>query len=181
MGQSSFPGALESQWIPLDKNLWKVKNYLDFLEARRTLLAEAANTFLNELLHGDESVELPEELPALVPALAGDSRPASVATDEEEGEIVACRAWVEERGLPEGELGYEVRDPSTGELVAMLDVAWPNGLQVGLSQPVALLIDEERETLDAANQAGFRYFTTVERLKQYVETEVLAGDLARAG
>ncbi|MEH1128390.1 hypothetical protein, partial [Micromonospora sp. CPCC 206061] len=38
--QEKHPGALESQWIPMDHELWKVDNYLDFLAARRELLAK---------------------------------------------------------------------------------------------------------------------------------------------
>ncbi len=44
------PGAVESHWIPMDRNLWKVKNYQDFLAVRRELLAKAANDFLDGLL-----------------------------------------------------------------------------------------------------------------------------------
>ena len=52
--------------------------------------------------------------------------------------------------LPEGEIGWDLEDPVTGELQAIVDLAWPEGLQPGLSQPVALLLDEERsgEPLD---------------------------------
>jgi hypothetical protein len=46
------PGAVESHWIPMDRNLWKAENYLDFLAARRELLAKAANEFLDSLLQG---------------------------------------------------------------------------------------------------------------------------------
>ena len=35
------PGAVESHWIPMDERLWKMENYLEFLEARRELLAKA--------------------------------------------------------------------------------------------------------------------------------------------
>ena len=48
-----YPGALASQWIPDDANLWKIENYIDFLEARRTLLATETNRQLEQLLHGD--------------------------------------------------------------------------------------------------------------------------------
>ena len=46
------PGALESQWVPTDPELWKIENYPAFLEARRQLLSEAANSLLNGLLSG---------------------------------------------------------------------------------------------------------------------------------
>ena len=40
------PGALRAQSVPLDPELWKPENFLDFLAARRGLLAEAANKFI---------------------------------------------------------------------------------------------------------------------------------------
>ncbi|MCY4068506.1 MAG: DUF262 domain-containing protein [Acidimicrobiaceae bacterium] len=44
------PGVLASQWIPQERSLWRPNRYQDFLEARRRLLAEAANSFLEDLL-----------------------------------------------------------------------------------------------------------------------------------
>ena len=49
------PGAVESHWIPMDRELWKVENYLKFLDARRELLAQAANSFLDSLIGGESS------------------------------------------------------------------------------------------------------------------------------
>ena len=61
-----------------------------------------------------------------------------------------------------------------GEAIAVLDLAWSNGLQEGKSQPVALLIDEDKEVEEAANSAGYRYFTDIKAFKQYVQLEILA-------
>lgn len=36
------PGALESHWIPMNPDLWKVENYEAFLKKRRELLAVGA-------------------------------------------------------------------------------------------------------------------------------------------
>ncbi|MFQ5751538.1 MAG: hypothetical protein ACE5HI_06025, partial [bacterium] len=69
---------------------------------------------------------------------------------------------------------YELTDPRTGEPLAALDLAWPNGLQEGFSQPVALLIDEEKETEELVMRAGFLYFTDVEAFRTYVKREILA-------
>ena len=49
---AKHPGAIESHWIPMKPELWKLENYRDFLEARRELLAKAANDFLDSLLAG---------------------------------------------------------------------------------------------------------------------------------
>ena len=50
--EKKHPGVLKSHWIPLDRELWKYENYLEFLEERRKLLAQAANDFLQELETG---------------------------------------------------------------------------------------------------------------------------------
>ena len=56
----------------------------------------------------------------------------------------------------------------------MLDLAWPQGLQEEYSPKVALLINEDRETEERANRAGYRYFTEVNTFKSYVQREILA-------
>jgi hypothetical protein len=68
------PGALESHWIPMDKNLWKPKNYLDFLTARRQLLANTGNQFLDTLLKG----AIPEEKPA--PSILDKEAPVAASS-----------------------------------------------------------------------------------------------------
>ena len=70
-------------------------------------------------------------------------------------------------------LSYDFADPDTGEQKAVFDLAWPNGIQEGLSQPVAVLLNEGPETMAVASQAGYRCFTAVADAKHYVETEVL--------
>ena len=69
---------------------------------------------------------------------------------------------------------YELAHPESGEPLAILDLAWPNGLQEGYSNPVALLLGEEQETLQIANDLGFRHFTNADAFKRYAEAEVLA-------
>ena len=44
-----YPGALEKQFIPKDKDLWTSDNYERFLEKRRELIANEMNKFLNSL------------------------------------------------------------------------------------------------------------------------------------
>ena len=68
-------------------------------------------------------------------------------------------------GLPEGELLYEVVDPETGALLALLDLVWPEGIQTRYSEPVAQLLNEEMRTLELASAAGFRCFTDVETFR----------------
>jgi hypothetical protein len=42
----THPDRLESQFVPLDRQLWKVENFQDFLAERRKLLTSAVNTLL---------------------------------------------------------------------------------------------------------------------------------------
>lgn len=178
--EDKHPGTIASHWIPMDPELWKYKNYRDFLAARRELLAQAANDFLDSLYSG----AVPEPLdtpPILEQPLA--VIPGGITTEEEDQALQACNIWVVEQGLPAGELMYELADKETGEAIAVLDLAWSNGLQEGLSQPVALLIDEDSEIEKIANQYGYRFFTDVETFKQYVSREILVieNELAIAG
>src|SRR5205823_4919899 len=53
--ESERPGVLASQWIPTDPALWSMEHYPDFLEARRELLAAAANELLDSLLAGSQT------------------------------------------------------------------------------------------------------------------------------
>jgi hypothetical protein len=69
---------------------------------------------------------------------------------------------------------FELTDTATGDPLAVFDLAWPLGLQEGLSQPVAILLNEGDEIEQVANQAGFRYFTSVDRFREYVLRDVLA-------
>lgn len=170
---AKLPGVLESHWIPMDRDLWKVDRYKDFLATRRELLAQAANDFLDSLLAGtvpEREVETP------VVEREHVAVPGTIASKEEEQLLLDTNMWVVEQGLPEGEFVYEVVDEATGEPLVVLDLAWPNGLQAGLSQPVALLIDEGRKTEEAANRAGYRYFTDIVSFREYVLREILAID-----
>ena len=168
--QAKHPGAIESHWMPIDPALWCAENYRDFLVARRELLAEAANAFLDELLAGG----IPEMV-AAVPAVGSvRTLPVYEVAENEELEIIrACQEWLRGQGLPEGENLYELVDSHTGDVLAILDLAWPSGLQEGLSQPLALLIDEPDETVEAARKAGYTYFTNLQEFRHYVESEIL--------
>ena len=139
------------------------------MAARRKLLAAAANEFLNSLVEG----QIPEQV--LAPQIEERELvgiPGSIDSDEEEQLLKECNDWVVQQGLPEGELGFELTDEED-QTIAILDLAWPDGLQEGLSQPVALLIDEGRDTQEATNSQGYRFFTDVDRFREYVSSEVI--------
>lgn len=170
--ESKHPGALASQWIPMDPVLWKVANYRDFLAARRVLLSDAANRFLGDLLHSpDWSSTETGSATAESTGMRTANVPGGIDSEEEEAALEALNAWAVENHLPEGEVAYELVGPD-GQPMAVLDLAWPKGLQPGLSQPVAVLLDEGPETFAAASAAGFRCFASVTSFKEYARTDV---------
>jgi hypothetical protein len=168
--EAKHPDALASQWIPIDEYLWRTENYLDFLAARRELLARASNEFLESLLVDNgltsTEVEVTDEAPIVIPG--------GIADDIESDLLLRTNIWVAEQGLPEGEMLYELRDEATEQPLVLLDLAWPDGMQTGLSEPIALLIDEELEVLEEASASGFRCFTNVDDFRNYVEHVILA-------
>ena len=58
--------------------------------------------------------------------------------------------------------------------MAVFDLAWPDGLQEELSQPVAVLPNEDASTIAIASQAGFKCFTEGAAFRRYVADSVLA-------
>ncbi|MXW41667.1 MAG: DUF262 domain-containing protein [Acidimicrobiia bacterium] len=170
--ERKHPGALASQWIPMDRELWKTENYLQFLDERQRLLATAANELLEGLLHGTSTAKLLDTDQISVPE--SFSIPCGIENPAEEEALKSINSWLRQLGLPEGHMEHELSHPDTGEPLAILDLAWPNGLQEGFSDPVALLLDEEQETLQIANDHGFRHFTNTDSFKRYVESDVIA-------
>jgi hypothetical protein len=167
--EKKHPGALASQWIPMDPALWKIYYFREFLEARKKLLAEEMNKRLAELLHGNARLlDGP-----IIPMPMAVSVSATEGIKGEEEELEAVNAWVLAQGLPGGEFAYDFADPDTGEQKAIFDLAWPSGIQKELSQPVTILLNETNETLAIASGAGFRCFTIVDDFKRYIEKEIV--------
>ena len=170
---ANWPAALESQWIPTDPELWEIENYHRFLDARRRLLAEAANEMLSTLRAG---IIPPAEVP---PSAVRRQSVADVLDlddtdlDDEAAILQSARRLALGYDLPAGEMAYDLVAEDTGELIT-LDLAWPDGLQAGYSQPVALLIDEDDDVRRAANDAGFRVFTRLTDLRRHIERDILA-------
>ena len=149
--EQAHPGALASQWIPTDPALWKIENFREFLEARKALLAAELNRRMEELLHGDTRwLAGPTAAMPAVAAVGG-----GITSEEEEEQLEALNDWMEAQGLPRGLLAYDFADAATGEQKAVFDLAWPNGIQEELSQPVAVLLNESTETIGIASQAGY--------------------------
>lgn len=56
--EERYPGALEKQFIPMDRQLWKLHRYRDFLRARRELLAASLNGMFDALVTDDEPTSI---------------------------------------------------------------------------------------------------------------------------
>jgi hypothetical protein len=167
--EERHPGTIRSHWIPDDPDLWRIDRYRDFLTARRELLAKAANDVLDDLIGGTSPVY--EE--AEVPVVAAERPALEPLEDEEERAIRECQVWTESLGFGRGEENYDLIDLDTGESRAIIDLAWPGGLQEGLTESVAVLLNETAEVEAAAGAMGYRFFTNVEEFKEYVRREVL--------
>lgn len=166
--EKNHPDSLASQWIPMDDNLWKIENYREFLVQRQKLLAKETNRRMEELLHGEISwLDGPSVHPASI--IYG-----GISSDVEEKELEELIMWIEEQNLPSGVLSYDYSNPETGQQEAIFDLAWPNGIQEELSEPVAVLLNEGPETISIANNAGFRCFTSVKDFRNYVNREILS-------
>ena len=171
---TNWPGALASQWIPTDPELWHIENYHRFLDTRRRLLADTAIQML-AALHSGLIPPVESPVNGLQPQVATASAvPPGDCVDDEEQILASAEEFAVENGLPAGERAYEIFDEETGEPGATLDLAWPEGLQVGYSQPVALMIDEDDLVRRVASDAGFRVFTTLPGFRRYVERNILA-------
>lgn len=167
--EQAHPGALASQWIPMDPALWKIEHYREFMEARKVLLAAELNKRLEGLLHGDT-----RWLAGAAAPIVGNVVGSGVESEAEEAELEALNAWLVNQGLPRGMIDYDYADPQTGEQIAVFDLAWPTGLQEELSQPVVVLLNEEAAVITLASQAGYRCFTDTASFRTYVEAEVLS-------
>ena len=144
--ESAHPVALGSQWIPDDPDLWKLENYRDFVEARKELLATELNKRMENLLHGDTRwLEGDVATTVDTPSVIG-----GVSSEEEQLELEKLNEWISDVGLPEGEMGYDHSDEESGRQIAVFDLAWPDGLQTELSQPVVVLLNEEASTIAEA-------------------------------
>ena len=163
------PGVVSSHWMPMDPDLWQLDWYPEFLAARRELLANAANEFLDSLREGS----VPQVETIGLDLNGAEDEINLLASLEEDDLLLNTNIWVTEQGLPEGEMPFEVVDEDSGDLLATLDLAWPDGLQHGLSQPVALLIDEDASVEAIASQHGFSCFTDAESLKKYISAQIL--------
>lgn len=158
------PGAIESHCVPTASHLLTIDAYDAFLEERRKLLAKSANAILEDLWKGK---------------LAQPSAPMTKMSvtepeDDEEAVIEELVSWLNNEGFAPGIKDYSAVIGYAGTPI-IIDVAWPDGLQEGFTEPVALMINEEPGDIYRVNAVGYRVFTRADDLKNYVCTKYGAG------
>jgi len=173
--EAAHPGALASQWIPDDPQLWRIDRYRDFLAARQELLAKATNVFFAELLHGDTAI-----LDKARAAPTSEVSEAEIVEVDDERARTRLNAWVKRQGLATGVELLELADPDSGKAVAVLDLAWPDGLQEGLGPKVAFIADGDPTVMAVANRLGYRCFASQVGFRRFVGREILSAEELQA-
>lgn len=64
--KENFPNALKLQCIPENEELWKIENYILFLEKRRELISEKLNHFLSNISISKECLKLEVDLEEII-------------------------------------------------------------------------------------------------------------------
>jgi hypothetical protein len=106
----------------------------------------------------------------------GDGRPLERLVMVEEAEdsdsrsarVAALIAELVELGCADPAVDCEVSDPATGEVLAIAEACWPEGLQPGQGDPVILELDPAEADLPRLEEIGYEVFTSVESLRGYV-------------
>jgi hypothetical protein len=163
--EAHMPGALATQWMPMDRDLWRVERYPEFLATRRELLASAADSFLQALHDGPSPVELGTTT-ALIP-----SQRAVTVADTEDEEIPGLRdllSEIEDAGLAAPDLDSEVSDPRTGAAITIAAAYWPQGLQEEVGAPVVLAPDTTAEEQAALEAGDYRVFHSTDALRRHI-------------
>ena len=153
--EQEYGGVLESQWIPQNADLWNVEKYDQFLKERQSLMAQSVNAFLTRMKDGHLSDNL-------------RSSPASPIPDNDllDNRLTAVIDLCEELGLSPPITNHELADNDT---FYALDLAWPDGLQEGLTQPVAYLLKADEEAARWQGIVGWRFFFTYETFEEYAQ------------
>ena len=64
---------------------------------------------------------------------------------------------------------HEICDAETGEVLAVVDIAWPEGIQPGRAEPVALLLAPDPDTEAHLGERGYRFFASLRKLVWHLE------------
>ncbi|MBT7692831.1 MAG: DUF262 domain-containing protein [Gemmatimonadales bacterium] len=159
---ASQPGVLESQWITTDPDLWSIDRFPEFLADRRERLTRTTNEFLVGLLSGHEAYEA--EVTATASIAATPTAEDDLSYDTALVLEIAARHELTAPGVD-----GEIADVETGEPITTADLVWADGVQAGLTDPVAFVPSVDGSTAAALSAAGYRVFTSRQALVWYLE------------
>jgi len=162
--EQNHPGTLASQWVPMNPELWKIANYREFLEARRVLLAQAANQFLDSLRH---DLVVAPSAPRQTVTISSVPLLVMAADSEEDDDLDDFAEWAHSLGAPRPEVDYELPRPDPAQPPIYADLAWPDGVQVGLTPPTALVLQAD-PVAQTFSDEGFRVFRDTKALRQHL-------------
>jgi hypothetical protein len=82
-------------------------------------------------------------------------------------------------GYEEPEFDCEIPDPVDGQVLAVAEAFWSDGLQTGLGEPVVLELDPAEANLPRLEELGYQVFTSTAALEGYARrrAEVASGDV----
>jgi hypothetical protein len=163
-----YPGALASQWVPMDRALWKVDRYRDFLAARRELLANSINSFLDELLKGPVATATPAvAIDVTTPASGRIAVELDQEIDADDAILGRLQALAKAHELVQPQVDFELSGED-GASLGILDLAWPDGLLGANDEPVALVLEPSVGLEAHTVRQGFRVFKDEEGLAAYI-------------
>lgn len=165
------PEGLRAQWVPEDRSLWTVDRYPEFLDARRELLAQAADAFLTDLAAGTA--------PWPSPPLYGMAAPEEpIDRGARAAQLNALLEEFNQLGFTSPMVDCDVPDLDTGQVLAHAEAFWPDGLQAGQDKAVVLELDPEEADLDRLAENDCLVFTSVDTLRNYAlrRNAVASGD-----
>lgn len=87
--------------------------------------------------------------------------------EEIDEEVAKLLNWLAMNNVPMPQLNFELCNDE-GEIITMVDLAWPEGVQSGYSQPVALALSGRADQVNALSQASYQVFTSLEGLQVYL-------------
>ncbi len=97
----------------------------------------------------------------------GDGKTPIPATDQ----VTALVAELVELGCADPAVDCEVSDPATGEVLAIAEACWPEGLRPGQGDPVILVLDPAEADLDRLKELGYEVFTSADSLRSHVRRQ----------
>ena len=101
-------------------------------------------------------------------------------TDSPRNQVAALVVELVELGCADPAVDCEVADPATGEVLAIAEACWPEGLQPGHGDPVILELDPVDTDMARLKELGYEVFTSTDSLRSHVwrRNEEAAGPMS---